>query len=68
MAINLRNTDYFRGEIVVSLVNSRPAQEQPIGAILQQVSLWEVPEPRVGGTHERAESVRGGAGLALGHF
>jgi hypothetical protein len=64
VALDMRSTEYFRGEIAVSLLDGRvvameiwgplpcvmkigvggqPATEQPIGAIIQQVSMWEVP-------------------------
>ena len=63
-AMNMRSTEYFRGEITASLVDGRvvameiwgplpcvmemgfggePPTEQPIGAIIQQLSMWEVP-------------------------
>ena len=64
VAIDMKSTEYFRGEIAASLVDGHlaaveiwgplpcvmkmgfggnPATEQPIGAIIQQVSMWEVP-------------------------
>jgi len=64
IAMNMRSTEYFRGEIAASLLDGRlvgmelwgalpcvmemgfggqPPKEQPIGAIIQQVSMWEVP-------------------------
>jgi hypothetical protein len=64
-SMDMKSTEYFRGEIAVSLNDGRllgmeiwgplpctmamgfggqPAKEQPLGAIIQQVSLWEVPE------------------------
>ncbi len=64
VAVNMRSTEYFRGEITASLVDGRvvameiwgplpcvmkmgfggqPPTEQPIGAIIQQVSMWEIP-------------------------
>jgi hypothetical protein len=63
-AMDMKATEYFRGEIAASLVDGRvvameiwgplpcvmkmgfggqPATEQPIGAIIQQISMWEVP-------------------------
>jgi len=70
-ALNMRSTEYFRGEIAASLVDGRvvameiwgplpcvmemgfggqPPTEQPIGAIIQQVSMWEVPADPEGET------------------
>lgn len=68
VAMNMKSTEYFRGEIAASLLDGRlvgmelwgplpcvtemgfggqPPKEQPIGAIIQQVSMWEVPaEPK----------------------
>jgi hypothetical protein len=68
VALDMKSTEYFRGEIAVSLLDGRvvameiwgplacvmkmgfggqPATEQPIGAIIQQVSMWEVaPAPQ----------------------
>lgn len=64
VAIDMKSTEYFRGEIAASLVDGhlvaveiwgplpcvmkmgfggKPATEQPIGAIIQQVSMWEIP-------------------------
>ena len=64
VALDMKSTEYFRGEIAASLVDGRvvameiwgplpcvmkmgfggePATEQPIGAIIQQLSMWEVP-------------------------
>jgi hypothetical protein len=64
VAVNMKSTEYFRGEIAASLLDGhlvgveiwgplpcimeigfggKPPQEQPIGAIIQQVSMWEVP-------------------------
>ena len=63
VALNMKSTEYFRGEIAASLLDGRllgmeiwgplpcdmemgfggqPPNEQPIGAIIQQVSIWEV--------------------------
>lgn len=63
-AMDMLATEYFRGELVVSLrdghlvgmelsgplpcilklgFGGQPATEQPIGAIIQQVSMWEIP-------------------------
>lgn len=70
-ALNMRSTEYFRGEIAASLLDGRvvameiwgplpcvmemgfggqPPTEQPIGAIIQQVSMWEVPAEPEGET------------------
>jgi hypothetical protein len=67
LTLNMKSTEYFRGEIAASLLDGRlvgmelwgplpcvmemgfggqPPKEQPIGAIIQQVSMWEVP-PRL---------------------
>ncbi|OFW57608.1 MAG: hypothetical protein A2Y75_08165 [Candidatus Solincola sediminis] len=64
VALNMKSTEYFRGEIAASLLDGRlvgmelwgplpcvmemgfggqPPKEQPIGAIIQQVSMWEIP-------------------------
>ncbi len=64
VALNMRSTEYFRGEIAASLLDGhilameiwgplpcvmemgfggQPPKEQPIGAIIQQVSMWEIP-------------------------
>jgi hypothetical protein len=64
VALNMKSTEYFRGEIAASLLDGhlvgmelwgplpcvmemgfggQPPKEQPIGAIIQQVSMWEVP-------------------------
>ncbi len=64
VALDMKSTEYFRGEIAASLVDGRvvameiwgplpcvmkmgfggePPTEQPIGAFIQQVSMWEVP-------------------------
>ena len=70
-ALDMKSTEYFRGEIAASLLDGRvvsmeiwgplpcvmkmgfggqePA-EQPIGAIIQQVSMWEVPMDTEGET------------------
>jgi len=66
LALNMKSTEYFRGEIAASLLDGRlvgmelwgplpcvmemgfggqPPKEQPIGAIIQQVSMWEMPAP-----------------------
>jgi hypothetical protein len=66
VALNMKSTEYFRGEIAASLLDGhlvgveiwgplpcvmemgfdgQPSKEQPIGAIIQQVSMWEVPAP-----------------------
>ena len=63
-ALNMQSTEYFRGELTVSLLDGhlvgmelwgplpcvmemgfggQPATEQPIGAIIQEASMWEVP-------------------------
>ncbi|MFB3883280.1 MAG: hypothetical protein ACE149_18595 [Armatimonadota bacterium] len=63
-AMEMEATEYFRGEMTVSLLDGhvvgmeltgplpcvlkmgfggQPATEQPIGAIIQQVSMWEIP-------------------------
>ena len=63
-SMNMRSTEYFRGEIAASLLDGhlvsmelwgplpcvmemgfggQPPKEQPIGAIIQQLSMWEVP-------------------------
>lgn len=70
-ALDMRATEYFRGEIAASLVDGRvvameiwgplpcvmkmgfggqPPTEQPIGAIIQQISMWEVPAEPEGDT------------------
>ena len=62
--MNMKSTEYFRGEIAASLLDGRlvgfefwgplpcvmemgfggkKPTEQPIGAIIQQVSMWEIP-------------------------
>jgi hypothetical protein len=68
VALNMKSTEYFRGEIAASLLDGhlvgmelwgplpcvmemgfggQPPKEQPIGAIIQQISMWEVPaEPK----------------------
>lgn len=64
LALDMKSTEYFRGEIAASLLDGhlmamelwgplpcvlkmgfggQPAKEQPIGAIIQQVSMWEIP-------------------------
>ncbi len=64
VALNMKSTEYFRGEIAASLLDGhlvgmelwgplpcvmemgfggQPPKEQPIGAIIQQVSMWEIP-------------------------
>jgi hypothetical protein len=64
LALNMKSTEYFRGEIAASVIDGRlvgmelwgplpcvmemgiggqPPKEQPIGAIIQQVSMWEIP-------------------------
>jgi hypothetical protein len=64
VAIDMKSTEYFRGEIAASLLDGHlaaveiwgplpcvmkmgfgggAATEQPIGAIIQQVSMWEIP-------------------------
>jgi hypothetical protein len=66
VALNMKSTEYFRGEIAASLLDGhlvgmelwgplpcvmemgfggQPPKEQPIGAIIQQVSMWEIPGP-----------------------
>ncbi len=66
VAVNMKSTEYFRGELVASLLDGRlvamelwgplpcvmeigfggkPATEQPVGAIIQQVSMWEIIHP-----------------------
>ncbi len=71
VTLDMKSTEYFRGEIVVSLLDGRvvameiwgplpcvmkmgfggqPATEQPIGAIIQQVSMWEIPASTEGET------------------
>ncbi len=63
VALKMRSTEYFRGEIAASLLDGhlvsmelwgplpclmemgmggQPLKEQPFGAIIQQVSMWEV--------------------------
>jgi hypothetical protein len=63
-AMDMRATEYFRGELAASLLDGhliamelwgplpcvlqigfggQPPTEQPVGAIIQQVSMWEVP-------------------------
>jgi len=63
LALNMKSTEYFRGEIAASVIDGRlvgmelwgplpcvmemgiggqPPKEQPIGAIIQQVSMWEI--------------------------
>ncbi len=65
VALNMKSTEYFRGEIAASLLDGhilameiwgplpcimemgfggQAPKEQPIGAIIQQVSMWEVPK------------------------
>ena len=64
VALNMKSTEYFRGEIAASLLDGhlvgmelwgplpcvmemgfggQPPKEQPIGAIIQQISMWEIP-------------------------
>ncbi len=64
VALNMKSTEYFRGEIAASILDGhilameiwgplpcvmemgfggQAPKEQPIGAIIQQVSMWEVP-------------------------
>jgi hypothetical protein len=64
LALNMKSTEYFRGEIAASVIDGhlvgmelwgplpcvlemgiggQPPKEQPIGAIIQQVSMWEIP-------------------------
>ncbi len=64
LAMDMKSTEYFRGEIAASLLDGhlvgmelwgplpcvmkmgfggQPLKEQPIGAIIQQLSMWEVP-------------------------
>lgn len=66
VALNMKSTEYFRGELSASLLDGRlvamelwgplpcimemgfgekPPSEQPIGAIIQQVSMWEIIPP-----------------------
>ena len=77
-AMNMQSTEYFRGEMAVSLLDGRvvglelwgalpcvmemgfggqPPAEQPIGAIIQQLSMWETPPapPAASGTGTAAE-------------
>lgn len=65
VALNMKSTEYFRGEVAASLLDGRlvgmelwgplpcvlemgfggqPVKEQPIGAIIQQVSMWQIPD------------------------
>ncbi|HUU38719.1 MAG TPA: hypothetical protein VMW46_11030 [Candidatus Desulfaltia sp.] len=68
VALDMKSTEYFRGEIAASLLDGhlvaievwgplpcvmemgfggQPPKEQPIGAIIQQISMWEIPaEPK----------------------